>query len=70
MFKCFRSFEFRKRDGSEPVLEVEEVTFDGEAAAIACERTVGAYDAMTGSKDRYGIGAVGVGDRADGFGHA
>ena len=49
------------------MLEVEEVTFYGEAAAIACERTVGADDAMTWSKDRYGIGAVGVGDRADGF---
>lgn len=50
-------------------LQFKQELFSRKPAAVTCQRTITADHPMTGCKYRYGICAVGIGNRTDSFGH-
>lgn len=50
-------------------LQFKQELFSRKPAAVTCQRTVTADHPMTGCEYRYGICAVGIGNRTDSFGH-
>lgn len=50
-------------------LQFKQELFSRKPAAVTCQRTITADHPMTGCEYRYGICAVGIGNRTDSFGH-